>query len=266
MPDFADAFEHLEECMGTVFRFAGHSSLPTETRMAALSQAVKILHQADETFSLYKPESPLSRLARGETSVAKCPPVVSDIWDACEAWEMQTDGWFSAFTPEHTFDPSGLVKTWAAKAAADFLIEQGIGDFTLNAGGDVLIADAASDPNDWRIAISKPVSIAAAEAGILTVLDLKNTLFRAMATSGSAERGHHIWNPKAPGKEPATEFVQVSVIARDLVEADVLATAAFAEGERAIARLNARAKVEALFVFHDGRLAATDGLLALVAK
>jgi thiamine biosynthesis lipoprotein len=87
-----------------------------------------------------------------------------------------------------------------------------------------------------------------------------------MATSGSAERGHHIWNPKAAGKEPAHEFVQVSVIARDLVEADVWATAAFAEGERAIARLNKIESVEALFVFPDGRVAATDGLLPLVAK
>lgn len=266
MPALAEEFEHIEECMGTVFKFAGHSSLPSDTRFSLLSQAAEILHTADETFSLYKPDSPLSRLARGETSVANCPSVVNEIWDACEAWEKQTDGWFSAFTPEHTFDPSGLVKTWAAKAAADFLVEHGLGNFTLNAGGDVLIADAASDPNDWRIAISKPVSIAAAEAGILTVLDLKNTLFRAMATSGSAERGHHIWNPKAPGKEPASEFVQVSVIARDVLEADVLATAAFAEGERAIARLNQLESVEALFVFPDGRLAATDGLLALVAK
>ena len=262
----AAKFEHLEECMGTVFRFAGRCDLSDETRAGLLAQAAEILHEADRTFSLYKPESPLSRLARGETSVANCPPVVNEIWDACQTWETITDGWFSAFTPEHTFDPSGLVKTWAAKAAADFSIEHGIRDFTLNAGGDVLISDAASNPTDWRIAISKPVSIASTQAGILTVLDLKDTPFRAMATSGSAERGEHIWNPKAPGKEPAREFVQVSVIARDLVEADVLATAAFAEGERAIDRLNQIESVEALFVCPDGRLAGTEGLLALVAK
>ena len=266
MPAHAQRFEHLEECMGTMFRFAGHASMPDESRIDLLTKAAEILHDADRTFSLYKPESPLSQLSRGETSVAKCPSVVNEIWDACEAWSKTTDGWFSAFTPEHTFDPSGLVKTWAAKAAADFLVEHGIRDFTLNAGGDVLIADEASDPADWRIAVSKPVSIAAEDAGILTVLDLKDTEFRAMATSGSAERGHHIWNPKAAGKEPAREFVQVSVIARDLVEADVWATAAFAEGERAIARLNKIESVEALFVFPDGRAAATDGLLALVAK
>lgn len=260
------SFEHLEECMGTVFRFAGKTELAPTVRLGLINQAAQILHEADRTFSLYKPESPLSRLARGETSVAACPPVVEEIWDACQTWEKITDGWFSAFTPQHTFDPSGLVKTWAAKSAFEFLLNHGIADLTMNAGGDVLISDSTTDPVDWRIAVSKPVSIASADAGLLTVLDLHGTEFRAMATSGSAERGAHIWNPKAPGKEPASEFVQVSVIARDLVEADVWATAAFAEGERAISRLNQTLGVEALFVWPDGRLAGTDGLLALVAK
>lgn len=259
-------FEQFEECMGTVFKTAGHSNLPNDEINALLKQACELLHEADRTFSLYKPDSPLSRLARGETKVSELPPVVSEIWDECELWEKRTDGWFSAFTPEHTFDPSGLVKTWAARRAAEFLQSNGLTDFTLNAGGDVLITDAASDPDDWRIGLSKPISIASQDAGLLTVLDLKGTEFRAIATSGSAERGSHIWNPKAPGKSPAKELVQVSVIARDLVEADILATAAFAEGIASIDRLNAWPHVEALLVLPDGQLAGTNGLLQLVAK
>ena len=113
--------------------------------------------------------------------------------------------------------------------------------------------------------ISKPVSIAADGAGVLTVVDLHRTPFRAMATSGSAERGVHIWNPKAGGREPAGDFVQVSVIARDLVTADVWATAAFAEGERAIEHLNRVDDIEALFVYDDGQLAATNGFVKLFA-
>jgi thiamine biosynthesis lipoprotein len=87
-----------------------------------------------------------------------------------------------------------------------------------------------------------------------------------MATSGSAERGSHIWNPKAGGRESAGEFIQVSVIAKDLVTADVWATAAFAEGERAIEHLNRVEDLEALFVYEDGRLAATNGFANLFAK
>jgi thiamine biosynthesis lipoprotein len=259
-------FEHIELAMGTGFSFRGRSSLSDSDTSIILNQACAILHEADLIFSLYKPESPLSRLALGEISVAECPPVVSEIWDACEAWEKTTDGWFSAFTAEHTFDPSGLVKTWAANRAAEYVLEQGITDFTFNAGGDVLIADGVTEAIDWRMGISKPVSIAADGAGVLTVVDLHRTPFRAMATSGSAERGAHIWNPKEGGREPAGVFSQVSVIARDLVTADVWATAAFAEGERAIEHLNRIEDLEALFVYADGQLAATNGFANLFAK
>ena len=259
-------FDHIELCMGTGFRFQGKSPLDFAETDHAIALACAIMHEADNIFSLYKPESPLSQLAAGKTSVAQCPPVVSEVWDACEAWEKKTDGWFSPFTPEHTFDPSGLVKTWAAKRAAESLLDAGIIDFTLNAGGDVLISDQASGDLDWRIGLSKPVSIASPDAGALTVLNLKGTEFRAIATSGSAERGAHIWNPKAAGREPATELVQISVIARDLVEADIWATAAFAEGMASMARIDREPHLEALAILADGQMAATPGLAALIAR
>ena len=259
-------FEHVEVCMGTTFRFAGRSDFNEFETNDLIHRACEILHEADRTFSLYKPESPLSQLSRGETRVADCPPVVGEIWDACEEWEKRTDGWFSAMTPQNTFDPSGIVKTWAAKRAAEYIYSAGIKDFTMNAGGDVWLSDDLTSDQDWRIGISKPISIASPDAGVLSVIDLKNTNFRAMATSGSAERGQHIWNPKAAGKEAPTELVQVSVVASDLVTADVWATAAFAAGARGVALLNAAPGVEALFVLANGDLAATDNFAALFAK
>jgi len=259
-------FDRIEMCMGTGFRFQGQSDLESAQVDFALQVACGILHEADNIFSLYKPESALSQLAAGKTSVAQCPPVVSEIWDACEIWEQKTDGWFSAFTPEHTFDPSGLVKTWAAKRAAESLISAGVTDFTLNAGGDVYISEAASAQFDWRVGLSKPVSVASDEAGALAVIDLKGTGYQAVATSGSAERGNHIWNPKAPGREFATELLQVTVIARDLVEADVWATAAFAEGLASMARIDAIDHLEAICILADGQIAATPGFASLMAR
>jgi thiamine biosynthesis lipoprotein len=258
--------------MGTVFRLGGQTPFdPAKTKELVMA-ACDILHAADRTFSLYKPESPLSRLARGEAAVRDLPAAVSEIWDSCEAWEQETDGWFSAFTPEHTFDPSGIVKTWAAQEAASYLVQNGLSDITVNAGGDVWISDDATGENDWRVGLHKPVSIASAEAGALTVVDLKGTDYRAVATSGSAERGLHIWNPKAPERAAADELVQVSVVARDLVTADVWATAAFAMGNRAIGLINSynaknpSGSIQALTIAPDGELNATEGFTALFAK
>ncbi|MEN9715574.1 MAG: hypothetical protein RJA35_1041 [Actinomycetota bacterium] len=267
----ADRFAYAAAAMGTVFVFQGANTQGDATMRSQCDQAMEIIHEADRTFSLYKPESPLSKLARGETSVAKCPPVVGQIWDDCEAWEKTTDGWFSAFTPEHTFDPSGLVKTWAARAAARYLEDAGITDFSLNAGGDIWISKGVTAPRDLRVGLSKPVSIASESSGVLVVLDLADTDYRAVCTSGSAERGEHIWNPKNPG-ETTKELVQVSVVARDLVQADVWATAAYARGAESIRQIDSHnlqhpeASIQMLAVFPDGNLAATAGFEALLAR
>ena len=70
----------------------------------------------------------------------------------------------------------------------------------------------------------------------------------------------------------ASELVQVSVVARDLVTADVWATAAFAMGNRAVALINGyNAKnplgsIQALTIAPDGELNATEGFTSLFAK
>ena len=256
-------FRRNEECMGTVFVFHGRTDNGQIEEL--LNLACERLHEADQIFSLYKPESPLSQLARGETSVAKCPPVVDHVWNLCEEWEKVTGGYFSAFTPQHTFDPSGLVKTWAAQAAIDVLLNAGVTDFSLNAGGDIWLSNGITNDIDWKIGISKPVTIASSDAGVLTVVNLKNTEFRALATSGSAERGNHIWNPQGSGVA-GDELVQVSVLAKDLVTADVWATAAFAEGPRSLDRIAKQGGVEALYIFSDGRIDGTDGFAEVLKQ
>ena len=120
-------------------------------------------------------------------------------------------------------------------------------------------------PGDWKIGISQPVTIALGDPGMVTVVDLASTEYRAMATSGSAERGEHIWNPKA-GKAPANELLQVSVVARDLVTADVWATAAFAEGPDCLKHLERIDGVEAIIVLPDGGIDGTSGFAKLLAR
>lgn len=253
-------FEHHEECMGTVFVFRGRTELPKFELEVALNEACAKLHEADRTFSLYKPKSPLSRLARGETSVAQCPPQVSEVWDLCEEWEKTTGGYFKAFTPANTFDPSGLVKTWAAQKAIDVLLISGVTDFTLNAGGDIYLSGELTSDVDWKVGISKPTSIASTEAGVLAVLNLKDSEYRAVCTSGSAERGDHIW------RDSNHELIQVTVIAHDLVTADVWATAAFAEGPNCINRIEKIDGVEVLIIYSDGRIDGSSGFAEILKR
>ncbi len=56
------------------------------------------------------------------------------------------------------------------------------------------------------------------------------------------------------------------MIARDLVEADVWATAAFAEGLGSMARIDAIDHLEAICILADGQIAATSGFSSMLAK
>lgn len=253
-------FRHVEHCMGTVFQFLGRSEIDVEEPLA---EAVKVLHQADETFSLYKPDSALSRLARGETSIKELPEVVSFVWDECQRWEELTDGWFSSMTKENTFDPSGYVKAWASVEAANKLQELGITDFSLNAGGDIYLSPNISSGNTKRVGIAGAKSITETVSPV-TVVDLNDTEFYAVATSGNAERGEHIWNPKT--YQFANQLQQVSVIAKDLITADVLATAIYAAGDRCEKLITKFSdQIEVLLIGDTGETFATPGFSSLVS-
>ncbi|WP_308159952.1 FAD:protein FMN transferase [Arthrobacter sp. ISL-5] len=77
----------------------------------------------------------------------------------------------------------------------------------------------------------------------------------ALATSGSAERGDHIWSVAAG----SAEFRQVSVAAADVVTADVLATAIVTGGIPMLRRATALWDIDVLAVRRGGELLATPG-------
>jgi thiamine biosynthesis lipoprotein len=180
-------------------------------------------------------------------------------------WKDKTAGFFDPVSPTGTYDPSGLVKTWAAKNAAMFLEANGYGDFTLNAGGDVYLGPRIATTLLNRVGLSNLKSVADKDASVNMVLDLTGSSFRAVATSGSTERGEHIWTK---GNLAKSKFLQATVIAKDLVTADIWATALISGGEQALdlfeARFNASDAV-AVVTSRDGRIVTTRGFAQVLA-
>ena len=117
----------------------------------------------------------------------------------------------------------------------------------MNAGGDVLAHVAEGPP--WRIGVEDPRD----RSRLLTVVPVRSG---AVATSGSAARGPHVLDP-ATGT-PATRLLSATVVAGSLVDADVEATAAFAQGPDVLPRLE-RAGLQALLVRPDGSVLSTPG-------
>ncbi|MGW1023440.1 FAD:protein FMN transferase [Streptomyces sp. NPDC002577] len=245
-------WRHAEEVMGTVFSFDIRGGRPSAVR-EALGAAVAELHRLDEMFSTYREGSQVSRLARGELTVADCDPEVGEVLALCAEAERLSGGWFSA-TYAGSVDPTGLVKGWATERAAGRIAEAGVDGVSVNGGGDAQLYGAPGPDRPWRIGVADPLR----PGGLAAVVSGTGQV--AVASSGTAERGRHIVDPHT-GLPAGTDLAAVTVVGPSLTWADAWATAAFAMGsERALPWLESLDGMEALLLLADGAVRYTDGL------
>jgi len=214
-----------------------------------VEQVFEWFRWVDETFSTYKDSSEISRLNRGELSLADAHPDVRTVLELCDELRSATDGYFDvhAASPD-ALDPSGLVKGWSVDRAADLFEEAGVRNYAINAGGDMRVSGRAVPDWDWRIGIEHPLerdkiaAVVAAGSG-------------AVATSGAYIRGEHVLDPHT--RRPPTGVLSVTITGPVLAVADAYATAAFAMGEagpRWTARLQG---YEAMTILADHRVLST---------
>ena len=248
------ALRHVEEVMGTVFSFDVRGGEP-DVVQAALDDAIAQLHRVDEVFSTYREDSQISRLARGELTVAECDPEVAEVLDLCAEAERLSDGWFST-TYQGELDPTGLVKGWSTERVARLLAAAGASGVSVNGGGDVQLYGVPGPQRPWRVGVADPLR----PGSLAAVVSAAGADELAVATSGTAERGTHIVDPRT-GRSAVTDLVAVTVVGPRLTWADAWATAAFAMGSRqALDWLESLPDVEALLVTAGDEVRCTGGL------
>ena len=249
--------------MGTVFLFQVDDNISEDELSRFCDGAMDVLRDADETFSLYKPESEISQLNAGAASWDSASSVQRKIRADATDWKAITGGFFDSVSPDGTYDPSGLVKSWAARNAAQYLEANGVRQFTLNAGGDIYLSQDLTSPLLNKVGLSNLRSVADAAAGSNMVLDLAGSKFRAVATSGRSERGEHIWRAA-----DSSDYIQATVVAKDLVVADIWATALISGGAEALKLFGenvSSADAVALVTAADLSFVATAGFAAVLA-
>ncbi|GGC82390.1 hypothetical protein GCM10011512_06410 [Tersicoccus solisilvae] len=184
------------------------------------------LRRADDVFSLWRPDSALSRIRRGELAVEAADPWLAQVQDVARRAVEATGGLYSTDLtgPDGTrgWDPTGIVKGWAVEqAAAHLRAVPGIA-FSVNAGGDLVCGRgpaAALVDSAWRIGVERPGT----PGGIATVITVTEG---ALATSGTAARGRHIIDPRTDAAADA-RHTSVTVAGPELTWADAWATACF---------------------------------------
>jgi FAD:protein FMN transferase len=265
-------------CMGTVISLTLPSSSGEDELVAATAVVERLFAGLDETFSLYRPESEASRLARAEIRLPDASEDMRRLYADAVGWRLLTEGAFTPERPDGVLDLSGIVKGFAIQEAGTSLLALGLHDWCLNAGGDVLVSGSPAPGSiesgkrqPWRAGIVDPEDRRTLIAGY--PLGGRAGAKLALATSGSAERGDHIWAAGAgsgagnvtPGRtstgagRAAQMFRQVSVAAANIVTADVLATAIVAGGQPMLDRATDGWDIEVLAVRTGGGLLATAG-------
>jgi thiamine biosynthesis lipoprotein len=240
----------VEHVMGMAISLDLADDLPVHELERLADGVFDWLRVVDGIFSTYKPESEISRLARGEVRREECSPVVGEVLDRCaELWD-ETGGYFD-INAGGVLDPSGYVKGWAVQRACDRLLAGGSANHCLNAGGDIVVRGAPLGRQRWRVGVRHPWE-ALSVAWVLEVTDL------AVATSGTYERGLHVLNPFTGA--PAADLRSVTVVGPELGTADAYATAALAMGLRGIDWLATLPGHESAVVTEDGRALRSDGL------
>ncbi|MDB5179312.1 MAG: thiamine biosynthesis protein [Patescibacteria group bacterium] len=187
-----------------------------------LDEAFAIFTAVDLRFSTYKPDSEISQINAGRLKPRGYSSQMREVLAKCAAAKQATHGYFDI---EHNgrLDPSGLVKGWSIQKVADFLTSQHIRDFYVDAGGDIVAAGHNSQDEPWSVGIRHPEH-RDKNVKILYLSDL------AVATSGTSERGEHIYNPHSP--DTPTGLLSLTVVGPTIETADVLATTAFAMGAK----------------------------------
>lgn len=238
---------HVFDTMGTTVSLAVDGDAPVAT-------IERIFAEADRRFSLYRPDSELSRVASGEVRLVDAGPDLLATYAEAIEWRRMTDGAFSPHRPDGVVDLNGIVKAAAMRDAAAVLDASAPGAWTLVVGGDIVQSRADDTPRP--VGIVDPFTPGA----LLCSVTLTGQR-RAVATSGSAERGDHIW---LGGELRPAEFVQVTVLADGIVTADVLATAIVAAGPRGLDDICESWPIDVLTVSRGGELAATPGFSAAI--
>jgi thiamine biosynthesis lipoprotein len=211
------------------------------------------LRTIERRFSTYRPDSEICRLGRGELDEGDASPEVRHVLAACDHLAVTSGG---AFDARHQpvvggLDPSAYVKGWAVEEAAWTLDDAGVVDYAINAGGDIVARGHAAPGRPWRFGIRHP-DVPDRVAAVVAVTD------RAVATSGTYERGTHIIDPRTGA--PAVELRSMTVVGPRLAYVDAYATAAFVMGIDGLAWVAGHDDHEALAITCDDRVVWTPGM------
>ncbi len=159
--------------------------------------------------------------------------------------------------PRTILDCSAVAKGYAVDIIAGYLERQGVSNFMVDIGGEVVVRGMNPHNARWRIGINKPVEDSlSSNQELQTILQVTNV---GIATSGNyrnfyykdGKKYAHTINPHT-GYPALNDMLSATVIARDCMSADAYATSCMVMGvEQATRFVESRPDIDAYFIYTD---------------
>ena len=156
-------------------------------------------------------------------------------------------------------DCSAIAKGYGCDVVADLLKKNGIENYMVEIGGEVVTHGISEKRVPWKIGVTKPTDDSiAVDQELQTVLNVRN---RAMATSGNYRNFYYKNGKKyAHTIDPATGYpvqhsiLSATVLASRCAEADAYATSFMVMGmKKAMAILEKHPELMAYFIYTDDK-------------
>ena len=149
------------EVWGTVLFVdaAGTDGIDEGALQVGIDKVREFALHVDDVFSTYKLDSVISNLRRREISIESASEEVKDVWNLCAYAREITEGAFDPWAVAGGFDPSGLVKGWAADICAEIMLESGAKHVQINAAGDLSLRGGHFDGQEvapWSVGVVNP--------------------------------------------------------------------------------------------------------------
>lgn len=157
-------------------------------------------------------------------------------------------------------DLGGVAKGYAVDRGIEILRKKNIHNAILNGGGDLKCIGEKSPGSPWKIGVRHPRK----QASVIASLEGKDI---AIATSGDYQnyfitdsvRYHHLLDP-VTGR-PAQGLQSVTIISKDTILADAMATAVFIMGpEKGLKFIESQKQLEGFLINSDGEKIISSGL------
>ena len=219
----------------------------------AVADARAELDRVEQVFSHYRSDSDITRWANGEVLDDASRVEIELVLAECAHLTALSDGDFLIVDPRTgELDTAGYVKGYGIENAVAVLRDAGLSDFALGVGGDAYFAGEITPGQAWRVAVQDPRD----SGSVVAVLEARDC---AVATSGRAERGDHVWS--RPGSD-RSDLLSATVVGPSVALADAFATVAFAKGARGLDWIGQQQDYRCLIMQADGSTLSTAALVS----